>query len=64
MNKLDFLKGWKTVSGLIILAVSLFTQMKGIEIDTDLLNETVAMVGVALGAIVAAYGLIMKLLRK
>ena len=63
MDKLDVAKGYKTISGLVILAVSLFAQLKDVTVDMQVVNAALEQVGVAVGALLAAYGLIMKLVR-
>ena len=71
MKNLDFLKGWKTISGLIILLAPLISEKYGISITTEGLNQAATMVAnlngqiqILVGTGLTLYGLIMKIVRK
>lgn len=59
-NYLDFAPGYKTIAGIIILVLSL----AGRQASNEEVLVAVTGVGQAVGAILTAYGLVMKLIRK
>lgn len=60
MNYLDFAQGYKTIAGIIVFALSL----AGHQVSNDEILVVVTGIGEAIGAILTAYGLVMKLVRK
>lgn len=60
MNYLDFAPGYKTIAGVVVLALSLV----GHSVSNEEVLAVVTGVGEAVGAILTAYGLVMKFVRK
>ncbi len=60
MNYLDFAQGYKTIAGVIVLVLSL----AGTQISSDEMLSAVTGVGQAIGAVMMAYGIVMKMVRK
>ncbi len=57
---MDFLKGYKTNAGLVIGLVSLVI---GKEISSDDVMQVITNIGQIVGAVMATYGLVMKIAR-
>ena len=61
---IDFAKGKKTVSGLIILLLPTIVYITGWDLDQNTLLETVNAVFTLFGSALTVYGFFMKIIRK
>lgn len=59
MGKLDFAQGYKTIAGIIVLALSL----TGSQVSQDEVMMTVSAIGQVIGELMMIYGMIMKIYR-
>jgi len=58
---MDFLKGYKTISGVVIVILSVFL---GSKVSGEELGAVATQIGEIIGMILTVYGLIMKIIRK
>jgi len=64
LKSFDFAKGTKSITGLIVMVISLYATQKGLDVDLSIVESTLTEVMLAVGTIYAAFGFFMKLLRK
>ncbi|HPY53594.1 MAG TPA: hypothetical protein PK505_06325 [Treponemataceae bacterium] len=57
--KYDFAAGYKTIAGIVVIVASLL----GAQLAEGEILEAVTAIGQALGAVLTAYGLVMKIVR-
>lgn len=64
MSKFDFAQWYKTITGLIIVIIAQYFQIKWMEVNLTELQELFTSIGNTVGAIFATYGIVMKLIRQ
>lgn len=60
MQILDFAPGYKTIAGLVVLVLGYF----GHQIEIGAVLDAITGIATAIGSILTAYGLVMKIVRR
>ena len=63
-SKIDFARNTKSITGLIVMVISMYATYNDLDVNLPELETTVASIFVSIGALYASFGLIMKLFRK
>ena len=63
LESVDFAKGWKTVSGLMVAIASMYASAKGLDIEIETIKASLVDLGLAFGTILSVFGFFMKVIR-